>query len=122
MCARERRATARSALAVFLEELFEGLLVETVVDIGVPLEGRLEQSSVSPASAGRVLLVAHIVVRHPGQLATLPREVALVPTLVQAAEEEQSVGNQRELVDVSQLDGVLGLNHIGSSLNYFINY
>ena len=107
---------------MLLQELLETLHLKAVVDIRVPVEGSLVDGPISPAGGSGVLLVAHIVVGESGELAPLPAEVALVPTLVQAAEEEQSVGNQRELVDVSQLDGVLGLNHIGSSLNYFINY
>ena len=84
----DRECVVVSDLLVLLEEFLEGLHVQAVVDIGVPVEGRLMDGSVPPASGGGVLLVAHVVVRESGELAALPAEVALVPTHVQAAEEE----------------------------------
>ena len=100
-----------SNLSVLLEETLEAFHLEAVVDIGVPLEGRLEESSVSPSPGSRVLLVAHIVVRQSWQLSALPAEVALVPAHVQSAKEEHAIADQRELVNVSHLNGVLGLDH-----------
>ena len=100
-----------SAHTVFLKELLESLLVESVVDIGVPLESRLIDRTVPPASRCRVLLVAHVIVVHPGELASFPAEVTLIPGHVEGAEEEKSVGDQRELVNVSHLNWVLSLDH-----------
>ena len=71
--------TERSDLLVLLEELFEGFLVQSVVHIRVPLKSGLEESSVSPAGSGGVLLEAHVVVRQSWELASLPAEVTLVP-------------------------------------------
>ena len=106
------QACVRSDLPVFFLEALEALKLETVVDIGVPLEGRTEESGVSPALGTEgVLLVLHIVVREAGKLATLPAEVTLVPGHVEWAKEEHSVDDQRELVDVSHLHGVLSLHH-----------
>ena len=107
---------------MFLEEPFECLLVQSVVHIGVPFESWLEESCVSPACAAGVLLVALVVVRQTGKLATLPAEVALVPGHVQGTKEEKAIGDQRKLVDISQLDRVLSLDHVGRSLlTFFYN-
>ena len=96
---------------MLFEEALKALHLETVVHIGVPLECRLEQGAVPPSPSCRVLLVAHIVVRQTRKFAALPAEVALVPAHVQGTEEEHAVHNQRELVDVSHLNWVLGLDH-----------
>ena len=71
-----------STLSVLLLESFEGLHMETVIDIWVPFESWLLKGGVSPASAHDILLILHIIVRQSGELATLPAEVALIPTLV----------------------------------------
>ena len=54
--------------------------------------------------------------RETRELATLPAEVALVPAHVQGTEEEHAVHNQRELVDVSHLNWVLGLDHFDKAV------
>ena len=96
---------------MFLEESLESLDLQAVVDIGVPFERWLIQGACSPASGRGVLLIFHVVVRHARQLASLPAEVTLVPGHVQGAEEEQTVGDEGELVDVPHLNWVFGFDH-----------
>ena len=57
-------------------------------------------------------MVAHVVVGETRELASLPTELALIPTVVEAAGEEKPVHNHRELVDVPHLYGVLCFNHL----------
>ncbi len=78
---------------MLFEELLESLLVQSVVHIGVPFKSWLEEGSVSPAGGAGVLLVAHIVVRQSGELASLPAEMSLVPGHVQGAKEEKAIGD-----------------------------
>ncbi len=78
---------------MLFEELLKSLLVQSVVHIGVPFKSWLEESSVSPARGAGVLLVAHIVVRQSGKLASLPAEMSLVPGHVQGAKEEKAIGD-----------------------------
>jgi len=77
-----------SDLLMLLDEFFESLQVDTVIDIGVPVEGRSVEDSVSASGAHQKLLILHIVVRESWELSTLPTEVALIPTHVEGAEEE----------------------------------
>ena len=50
--------------------------------------------------------------RESWELSTLPGEDTLVVTVVKGTEEEETVGDHRKLVDVSDLRWVLGLDHI----------
>ena len=109
-----------SARSVLLKELLESLDLKTVVHVGVPVESGCVNHRVSPASTGRVLLVAHVVMRESWKLSSLPTEMTLVPSMVQGSKEEESVCDHRELVDVPQLNWVLGLDHFYK--NNFINY
>ena len=56
-----------------------------------------------------------------GQLATFPGEVALEPGRVEGAEEEETVGDHREFVDVSHLYWVLCFDHFYEAI-LLINY
>ena len=85
---------------MLLDELLEPFHLEAVVDIRVRFKSWLHDRRIPPARGNGVLLVAHVVVGESGQLAALPAEVALVPGHVQRAEEDQPVGNHRELVDI----------------------
>ena len=101
-----------SDVSVLLEEPFESLQPETIVDIGVRFQGWRQDCTVPPACRGGILLVAHVVVRETRKLASLPTEVALIPTVVEAAGKEKPVHNHGELVDVPHLYGVLCFNHL----------
>ena len=73
---------------MLLDEFFESLQVETVIDIGVPVKGRSVEDSVSARGAHHELLILHIIVRESWKLSTLPTEMALIPTHVERAKEE----------------------------------
>ena len=97
---------------MLFEEALQGLHLQTVEDVGLPLEGGSEEQTVAVARAGHELLVLHVAMGQTGQLAALPAVMRLEPAHVQASEEEHAVEDQRELVNVSQLHGVLGLDHL----------
>ena len=61
-----------SNLSMLLEESFNLLHVQSVVRVGVPLESRRVNVSVSEASGVCILLILHIVVCHSGKFTTLP--------------------------------------------------
>ena len=66
----------------------------------------------SPACPNCILLVTHVVMRESRELASLPTEVTLIPTVVKASGEEKTVSNHGEFVDVPHLYGVLRLDHL----------
>ena len=78
---------------MLLVEFLETFHLEPVVDIWIGIERRLHDCRLSPAGRDGVLLVAHVIVRKSGQLATLPAEMTLIPSHVQRAEEEKTIGN-----------------------------
>lgn len=120
-----RQGNTVSHWLVLFEETFELFQVEAVHHIGLPLESGLEENVLSPASAPSEVLVFHIVVAQTGQLSELPAEVSLIPTHVDASEEEEAVSDEGELVDVPHLHWVLSLDHIETKVVpkiIFINY
>ena len=95
-----------SHIGVLSHELKDVLLVHEIILILLPLEGCAVEELVSQAGGTNILLDLHIVVREPGNFASLPGEDAQVPLVVEWDEEEQSVKDDVELVGVAPHGGV----------------
>ena len=65
------------------------LLVHEVVLVLLPFQGSAVEQLIPHAGVVDVLLDFLVVVRHPGDLSSLPREVADVPVVVQGHEKEE---------------------------------
>ena len=85
--------------------------MHAVVHVRVELKGWSQQKLIAHASVHHELLVLHIVVSQPGELASLPGEVTHVEGVMERTEEEESVHDDGPLVDVPQLGGVGCIYH-----------
>jgi len=99
------------SLLVLAVERFNGVHVEGVVHVGVPFEGGLLEQFAAVADLIHEFLILHVTVRESWQLAALPRVVADVDAVVERPEEEETVHDHAELVDVPELNRVHGLHH-----------
>lgn len=97
---------------MLLEEPLDGLHVQTVVLVRVPLEGRREEVLVAEPHFARILLVLLVAVRETRQLASLPGVVAHEEGLVKRPEEDEAVENDGPLVGVPEHYWVLRLHHL----------
>ena len=96
---------------MLFHEAFDSLHVEAVVHVGVPLQSRSEEVFVTEADFSRVLLILHVAVGESWKFAALPAEVSNVETVVERAEENESIHDDGPLVSVPPHCRVLGLNH-----------
>ena len=69
------------------------------------------QVCISEIGLNRILLVFLIVMRHSWQFSALPAEMSDVEGVMKWSEEEHSIGDECELIDIPQLDWVLGFHH-----------
>ena len=89
--------------------------MHAVVHVGIEFQSRSKEELITETSVIDEFLVLHIIVRQSGQLSSLPGEMADVEGVMQRAKEEESVHDDRPLVDVPQLGGVGSIYH-----NYLI--
>ena len=99
---------SRLVLAV---EGFYSVHVERVVYVRVPLDGRRLHQFCTVAHLHDEFLVLHVAMGETGELAALPGVVANIDTVVERTEEEETVHDHAELVDVPELNRVHSLHH-----------
>ena len=92
-------------------EGFYRVHVERVVYVRVPLDGRRLHQFCTVAHLHDEFLVLHVSVRKAGEFAPLPRVMANIDAVVKRAEEEETVQDHAELVDVPELNRILCLHH-----------
>ena len=100
---------------MLLHEVLEVSHVHAVVHVGIEFQSRSQKELITHACVVDEFLVLHIIVRQSGELSSLPGEMADVEGVMQGTKEEESVHDDRPLVDVPQLGGVGSIYH-----NYLI--
>ena len=96
---------------VLAVEGFYSVHVKRVVYVRIPLDGRRLHQFGTVAHLHDEFLVLHVAMGETGELATLPGVVANIDTVVKRAEEEETVHNNAELVDIPELNRVHSLHH-----------
>jgi hypothetical protein len=92
-------------------ERFYSVHVERIVYVRVPLDGRSLHQFGTVSHLHDEFLVLHVAMGETRELAALPGVVANIDTVVERAEEEETVHDHAELVDVPELNRVHSLHH-----------
>lgn len=107
---------------MLLHEPLERLHVEAVVMIRVPVNSWSEQVFVPEAGLGRVFLILHVVVGQSRELSPLPGEVTDVERVMEGTKEEESVHDDRPLVNVPPLGWISSIYHLSMILLFNTYY